>query len=442
MIDEITKLTQMAEWIWVPMITEIEEKFRTMSMEKDKEEIGELLPKLVYYKRQVLDIDNRIQILRQDFFAFSYEELYTMFGRFDNFVSIDFQRNSEAEKEYGSTIMGVFIYNRREREDLNKIISSSNISRTNKNVKFDASENSDLTDEQREKLKRTGFLCGDIRVINHFIGDEKVDKYLVTGKKEIPNTIPIKIDMNDGFNWELMGFKLLSDRRESNNPPLIDSELDEYYAYKILYSINGIAAHEWTSNIFEAQTEIVRERIRFYILRSKMRREIPLTIDEYKDLSEIFERRRNERYKIVESEIKKSESKKLSEIIASNQNLIADIKREALFYETENLSTYGAKYSVSLGLERYLHIFLRHFDEFQIGDWRTEKTSFQYNIKDLKRLIKMVIEELQPQIDLVVEQGKEINLFDKKAFYFNGNYYAIHVDSSGKLLSFYPHKNL
>lgn len=441
-IDEIAKLTQMAEWIWVPMITEIEEQFKTMSMEKDKEEIGELLPKFLYYKQQVLDIDNRIQLLRKDFFAFSYEELYSMFGRFDNFVSIDFQRNSEAEKDFGSTIMGLFIYNRKEREDLNKVISASSVSRTNKNVKFDPSENCNLTDEQRENLKRTGFLSGDIRVINHFIGDEKVDKYLVTEKKEIPNTIPIKIDMNDGFNWELMGYKLLSDRTKSNNPPLINSETDEYYAYKIMYSENEITAKEWVNCIYEPQTKNIRERIRFYILRSKMRRQLLFTPDEYKDLTEIFARRREERYNIVDKEIKKSASQKLKEVIASNQNLIDDIKREALFYETENLSTYGARHSVYLDLERYLHIFVRHFDEFQIGDWQTGKTAFQYNMKDVKRLLKLIIEKLQPQIDLAIEQDREISLFDKRAFYFNGNYYVIHIDKTGRLLSFYPHENL
>ena len=441
-VDEIAQLTRLAEWVFEPMIAEIEAKFRNVSIENDKEVISELLPKLLYYKQQVINIDSRIQLLRKDFFAFSYEELYKLFGRFDNFVSIDFQRNSEARKEYAPNIMGVFIYNRREREDLNKIISFSTVSRTNKSVKFDVSKNSNLTNDQRENLKKIGFLSGDIRAINHFDIDEKIDKYLVKEKKEIPNTIPIKIDINDGFNWELMGYKLLSDRRKSGTPPLIEPEMDEYYAYKILYSKDDIVSYEWTNYIYEAHSEIVRERIRHYILRSKMRRGLPLTFEEHKDLMTIFTQRSKERNKIVETEIKKSASKKLNEIINSDKGLVDIVKQEALYYETENLSTYGAKHSVYLDLERYLHIFLRHFDEFQVGDWQMNKTSFLYNFKDVNRLLKMIIKELQPQIDLAIEQGREINLFDKRAFYFNGNYYAIHIDNTGRLLSFYPHGNL
>lgn len=440
-IDEISKLSRMAEWIYVPMIGEIEEKLKGMSIDNDKEAIGKLLPELLYYKHDLSNIDNKIQELRESVFAFSVEEIYLLFGRFDNFVSIDFHRNSEARKDYGESIMGVFIYNRREREDLNKIILSQNMPRTNEMVRFNASNISNLTYEQKETLSKIGFLSGDIRAIDYFVGDEKDDKYLVTDKKEIPNTILIEFDPNE-FEWELIALKLLSDRMVNNDPPLIDFEIDKYYAYKILHSEDEISDEEWKNNIFEINSNTIKERIMFHILSSKMQRLIPLTPDDIKSLIDIFPRRRNEINKIVENEIKKSAKKNLKEIISSNQTLVDDIKKEAFFYEPENLSTHGARYSVFLDLERYLHIFLRHLDELQLEDWQTEKTAFQYNLKDVKRLLRIIIKELQPQIDMALEQGKEINLYDKKAFYFNGNYYVIHISSTGRLLSFYPHKNL
>jgi len=129
----------------------------------------------------------------------------------------------------------------------------------------------------------------------------------------------------------------------------------------------------------------------------------------------------------------------LKEFLSENKEHIQELRNIAFSYKEENLSPFKARHPVYLDIERYLHIFIRHFKDFQIGNWKGGKTPFQYNFKDTKRLIKIVIEELQPQIDEAIENGKEFSISDKKAYYFNKDYYVIHVDKNGRLLSFYPH---
>jgi len=388
-------------------------------------------------ERQIELIDKRIEELRARDFQFSIEEMFSMFGKYDKFISIDFHPNSESAKRFGNTIMGTLIYNRRERQDLNKILDSENIPRTNGNVKINPSPLCKLSDEQANNLKKIGFLSGDIFEINHTAIDFR-DSYLDKSTKKIPGTVNVKFDPT-GFNPELMSLYILEKRILEQNKPLIDEEWDELYSLKILYKISEISDTEWSEKIFKKDSKTIKDSIRYRVLNSKLMREITLTKDESKDFSHLIRIRFLTRAKYVDNEIKKSTNKKFQDFVKENSELIQELKQNAFFFETENISPFGSKYPVFLDIERYLHIFIRHYKEFQVGDWIGGKTPFLYNFKDIKRLIKIVIEQLQPQIDDAIKDGKEFNIFDKRAFYFNGDYYVVHIDKNGRLLSFYQH---
>lgn len=53
---------------------------------------------------------------------FSYEELYSMYGQYDTFISIVFHRGSESFHKFGSTLMGVIKYTLEERIELESIL--------------------------------------------------------------------------------------------------------------------------------------------------------------------------------------------------------------------------------------------------------------------------------------------------------------------------------
>ncbi len=385
-------------------------------------------------------IDDAIAKLRKDFFQFSVEELYSMYGQYDKFISIEFHEKSDSAIEFGESISGILIYNRREREDLNKILKQGEFSRTNTFVKIDLSKSDDLQNEQVEKLRNRGFLSGDVFKIL-VRNSPNIDSYRDSKKKEIPGTLNIKFEPDDS-NPEILMLNLWKRIIARGDKPMIESEWDEYYTYKILYEKSEITEQEWTKKIYEPNSKTIKERIRINIIRSKLKRKMILSGEETQDFLAITRKRKLEREKLVKKELNRVRIAKLKALIDEHEEVIKELNDIAYYYEEENFSTYGAKYPVYLRLERYLHIFIGHFEKFQMGKWIGKKTPFQYNFKDTTRLIKIIIEQLQPQIDEALDSGKEFNIYDKRAFYYNGNYYSVHVGRNGELKAFYPHENL
>ena len=48
---------------------------------------------------------------------FSYEEIYSMYGQYDTFVSLDFHQGSEAYNKFGQSLMGTFKYTLEQRKE-------------------------------------------------------------------------------------------------------------------------------------------------------------------------------------------------------------------------------------------------------------------------------------------------------------------------------------
>ena len=81
--------------------------------------------------------------------------------------------------------MGTILYNRREREDLNRILASENIPRTNGFFKLNVSKICKLSNEQKDKLQKVGFLSGDIFEINATNFEPLNDAYSEKGENII-----------------------------------------------------------------------------------------------------------------------------------------------------------------------------------------------------------------------------------------------------------------
>ena len=413
---------------------------------------------ILYHLRKVLDnisesekeiafirddqFGNLVDSIRQDHFQFSVQEIYSMYGRYDKFVTIDFHPNSPSAQEFGKSIMGIFIYNRREREDFERELKSKVIPRTNTYAKIEPSEMSKLALSQVAKLKTQGFMSGDVfeirnRAINPY------DSYGDKGKKQIPGTIQVTFDPKGITNSDedKLELYLFEDRIQRNDYPLIEVEWDQYYALKILHRKTEITEREWNERIYKPNSEVIKESIRHHLLKRKINQGNKPSHEEILDLKPFYEKRVRERTKLLEDEIKRSANKSPYRILEEHSKVVSELKTLTFYYEAENLSTFGAKHSIYLDLERYLHIFIRHFSDFQVGDWKSKKTPFQYNFEDTMRLIKAIIKELQPQIDEALENGKEFKIYDMKAHYYNGNYYVVHIEKDGRLLAFYPHTN-
>ena len=56
---------------------------------------------------------------------FSYEEIYSMYGQYDTFVTLDFHQGSEAYNKFGQSLMGTFKYTLEQREELEQLLKLS-----------------------------------------------------------------------------------------------------------------------------------------------------------------------------------------------------------------------------------------------------------------------------------------------------------------------------
>ena len=88
----------------------------------------------------------------------------------------------------------------------------------------------------------------------------------------------------------------------------------------------------------------------------------------------------------------------------------------------------------------YLHIYLRHCDELQPAGIFKGKTPFAYKQKDIRRILSIAVEQLADKILARLSQGLGFRTAGRqRALYFNGNYYAMRIESNGRVDSFSPY---
>jgi hypothetical protein len=234
---------------------------------EEESKIRQLKAQIEYFKQELSSFEVDIMQQRNEMFQFSVEDLYYMYGQYENrFIGIEFHKHSEAAVKYGRQIGGVIIYSRNEREELEKIINSGNIPRTNGLVKLRATSNYNLSEELHEELMSNGFLSGDIYEIS--ASTLQVHKsFKQPGLKEIPGSININVDLSDmdPYRMELM---LLSERMK-NKGELTDHEWSKFCGYLLYYAKDPINSEFIKNKVFD-ETGTIRKKVRFYELKVKL----------------------------------------------------------------------------------------------------------------------------------------------------------------------------
>ncbi|MBU2061119.1 MAG: hypothetical protein KKH44_04625, partial [Bacteroidetes bacterium] len=108
----------------------------------------------------------------------------------------------------------------------------------------------------------------------------------------------------------------------------------------------------------------------------------------------------------------------------------------------ERVVLFGEKL-IYLNFERFLHIYIRHVTETQIGDRFKGKTVFQYKFDDIIRIISLIMDVASKDIQDHFKNQPESNYrrMGKRSIYFDGHYYRIEISSNGSLLTFHPYNN-
>lgn len=367
---------------------------------------------------------------------FSYEEIYSMYGQYDHhFVTLEFHYDSEPYKLFKPTLMGNFFYPLDERKKLHELIHSENIPRTNQYIKFQPSTLEKLTAEQLEILDKKGIQNADIDYVST-LNLPRYNRFTLKGEKDIPNTIEVKFDARgidlDRYN---LGF---FDSRLRNGYKLIPEEEFEYFGLQLFYD-SEFKIDEFKNQIIDATTGKIKTQVRYYQLKAKFLKS-ELTSDEQKEFNEIISDRSKYKIEILTEEFKRS-TEKLKDIAVQHKDAFKTLIYICSQFEDEILLPF--EIPIWWEFKRFLHIYIRHVKETKIGERFTEKTIFQYKFKDIKRIVKAVIESVYDEIkqEFKEQPNKNFRRMGTRSILYDGNYYRIVIEPTGRLIDFHPYND-
>lgn len=362
---------------------------------------------------------------------FSYEELYSMYGQYDTFVTLDFHQGSESYNKFGQSLMGTLKYTLEQREQLELSLKLKHIPRSSKRILFSPSILHNLSEEQKISLDKDGILNDDISSVSS-VNRPRKNVYSEKSKKEIPNQIKLDVHISEKESYMMM-FGLYKTKLK-DGCELTNIEKNDFYALKLYFEPKNITAEE-SQYIIDNKTNKHKLSIREKYLKIKSSY-VELTDEENKEIHDIWNIQFKEKEAILKKEIQRS---------GDNWNSLPieqQIKLLATAYKFEDEILLSCSKSIWWDLERFLHIMIRHTSDLQNGKYK-EKTAFQYEFSNIRELIKSVILSVEKEIEeeFNVNPNKNFNRQGKRAVYFNGNYYKVEIEPSGRLLTFHPYND-
>lgn len=365
---------------------------------------------------------------------FSAEEIYSMYGQYDTFVTLEFQYNSDEYNRFGNRLMGVFLYTLEERKQYEAILRSEQIPRTDTKIKFSPSSIEKLSAENIELLDRYGIQVSSINVVSSFNRPRK-NRFAEKGTKDIPNQITIQAPKIDGWQeLNRLRFGFLNSIYKSKKPFTPNQEI-EYWGLRTHLAL-GLDLEDFL-NIKKRDAEFLK-KVRLVELDCKFQ-ELSIEEEQIQEFAKLKVENIFYKKDIIDSEINKSGEN--INIVTENYKTQIEELRKCCYSFEEDIIGFG-KIPIYLSFERFVHIYARHVAETQIGErFSGEKTVFQYKFDDIKYLLKMVVETVSDEIQTHFEQNPELQFrrMGKRAVYIDGHYYRLVIEPNGSIQDFHPY---
>lgn len=368
---------------------------------------------------------------------FSLEEIFSMYGQYDKFITLEFEYNSEEYQKFGFRLMGTFLFDLNDRIELEKTLQKDEIPRTDRKIKFEPSELEKLSDEQKTDLDKNGILTSSINTV--WASDlPRINRFRELGKKEIQNVMHIKAP--DFSGWEELNrvrFGFLNSRY-SKEKVLSPQEFIQYWAFRNHFSID-LDKDDYKEN-FDNNNPEFKEKVRLEELRFKYQ-DLSISEKEIEEFVKLVVKEILYKNKIINAEIA-SATERIKEISQNFGSEIEALKKICRGFD-EKIIAFGDKI-IFLEFERFVHIYARHVAETQIGErFAGNKSVFQYKFDDIIQVIKMVIESANDEIQEHFKQTPEkpFRRMGSRSIYIDGHYYRVEIEPNGMLKDFHPYND-
>lgn len=370
------------------------------------------------------------------FLKYSIQNIFMQVGQFDRYTIFDFCYGSAAYLKYGGMVYGYIIYTPSERAKLKVELQSENIGNDDGLIILDGA----LQDKEKNRLLSTeGFYARDIvRLSTIDIGPIN-NQYDNSDTKDIPNTIELKINSSkfDGVRLDICMFQ----KRMEEGVLLIPEEIRRYYSLIFLLEPLEIT-EEIKQKIFtnpatgQYYDDVWITALKPLVYANQIEKPIRMVFNR------ALANRRKERIAYICRHLGIA-SKHLDRLKIDNPNAFKELMSLVYGFEPETLTIWGWSHHVYWDFERFIHIYLRHYKNFLINESsKGQGTGFQYTIKDIRRIINLVLDANKVAIETRLEAGKSFHLQNDNGYYFNGNYYSLKIDPDGRLMQFHPQDNI
>ncbi|MDP3462094.1 MAG: hypothetical protein Q8S18_04820 [Bacteroidales bacterium] len=351
---------------------------------------------------------------------YSKEKVYKDFGQYDKVVTLSFYSGSKSFDEFPEYMTGIFQYSHKERKEMEELIQQNES--TFGFIRFKELLNK-INDEKKEYLIKQGLNCEEISSIFTLAEFNQTNEFKSINTRKLAEPYIIECDFGDDFDCDSLLLNL-NDSKRSGGYKLTPDETAEDIGTRLNYE----------DIEFGGLREELKVPIRKYYLKCRARN-YKATEEEIYELQTLESEEIVNKISFLNEEIKRAGITKKYFIKIKPQ--IEELAPFLLKFNEKRL-THG-KFVVWLNFERYIHIFLGHVNEANLGRKFESKTKFQYLVDEILRLIEIVIESLEEEIQkhFTETSGKNFKRHGEMAVYYKGDYYVVDINPDGLLMTFY-----
>lgn len=362
---------------------------------------------------------------------YSIEKIYKLVGKDDCVANLTLKKGSEAFNKYGDMLTVQFVYTQSEREELDKRIQNEDSSTHGRVRAKDLL--SQLSEADNKNLLENGIESQDIVDI-FFLHNIHKNTFHNTEKKVLnKHVIEFESQPKGGDLGWMYGFH---DRLVEQGIKLSPHERDFYLAGKLYFEPQNLTNQE-KQEIYD-EAGLMRDPIEMEFLDMKRMRE-EIGKEEEQKLKILKGHNAKKRLMILDSYLKQAGSsfKKLSQ---ENPEQATELLMKVQRFNERRLNVMG-KHPIYMNIDSFLHIYMRHVEEFKVNQHFEHKDNFQWNEDDVFLVMGNIIREIEDAYQKFREENPDsrYSKYGTQSIYFQGDYYTFHIDTNGRISTF--HKN-
>lgn len=360
---------------------------------------------------------------------YTLEEIYLAVGKEDKVTGVTFRNGSESQKMYGDHITVVFLYTQKERENLDHLVTTppfKSVGLVRAKILVEK-----LEEAKMEKLKKEGFNSEDIVELLYFLSPEENTFHSREKRKIKKLTVNTEtLPKGKDLDW-MYGFKK---RLVAENIGLCPRERSFYLACKFYYEPDKLTQDE-LNEIFVAEGHM-EESVEHELLAIKYVRE-ELSPQEKNKLVKHYVEKKRASFAILDEYLVQAGSS-LKKLANENPEQAVYLFEKVLHFKDRRLNVTG-RTAIYIDIHSFLHIYMRHVEEYKVNEHFENKDNFQWNEEDVLTVMEHVIKEFNNEIQKFIADNPEqrYNRYGDQSAYFEGDYYTFHVEPSGRISTFY-----